>query len=417
MSSAFSIALSALSADTTAISVVGNNLANLNTTGYKDVSLDFHNLMAQSIGTSSTPAQVGMGLGQVGTSTSYVQGTLTTTSGPTDAAIQGEGFFVVQNSANQTLYTRDGSFQVDATGNLVTATGENVQGWTATNGVVNPNGAVGNLSIPLGSTVPAVATTTMSVNVNLNSQVATTDPGASFSAPVQVYDSQGSTHTLTINFTKTGDNAWSYKVTIPAGDLSTGGSTSLATGTMTFDSSGNLKTPAAAADPQSIKITGLADGAADMNIGWNLFGTGGASNITQYAEASSVGAAKQDGAAAGSISNVSLQNGGLLVASYTNGQQLTVGQIALATIPNPESLNSVGNNELQASASTGTITVGAANSGGRGQIVAGSLESSNVDMATEFTKLLTYQRSYQAASRVITTSDQMLQDTENLIHP
>jgi len=411
MSAAFSIALSALQANSTAIDVVGNNLANLNTTGYKDTNVDFETLMAQSLGVGQNSAQVGMGVGSVGTTTDYTQGTITTTSGPMDAAIQGDGFFVVQNAAGQTLYTRDGSFQVNAAGNVETATGENVQGWPAVNGVVNANGAVGNLTVPLGTTVPAVATANMGVTVNLNAQSAV---GATFSAPVQVYDSLGTAHTLSVNFTETAANAWSYTVTIPAADLATGGTPQVGSGTLAFNSSGVLTSPTTA---QTVAITGLADGAAAMNINWNLNNSAGTPTITQYAEASGVGGTTQDGAAAGQITDVSLENGGLLVANYSNGQQTTVGQLALASIPNPESLTSVGDNCLQASASTGAISVGAANSAGRGQVLAGSLESSTVDMATEFTKLLTYERGYQAASRVITTTDQLLQDTMNLIHP
>lgn len=411
---AFSIALSALSADSTAIDVVGNNLANLNTTGYKNTNVNFQDLMSQNIGVGLDPGQVGMGVGQIGTVSGYTQGTIQTTNGPMDAAIEGNGFFVVKNAANQTLYTRDGSFQVDSAGNIVTATGENVQGWSAVNGAVNPNGPVGNLAVPLGATVAATATSTMSLKVNLNSSSAV---GASFSAPIQVFDSQGTSHTLTANFTETSANNWSYAVTIPAADLKAGGTTSLASGTMTFDANGNLSSPAASADPQSVKVAGLVDGAADMSIGWNLFDGGGNSQITQYAEASGVGSTAQNGAAAGQITNVSLENGGVLMANFSNGQQIAVGQVAMASVPNPESLASVGDNNLQASASTGSITVGAASTGGLGQMLAGSLESSTVDIATEFTKLLTYERSYQAASRVITTSDQMLQETVNLIHP
>jgi len=414
---AFTIALSALSADSTAIDVVGNNLANLNTTGYKATNVDFRDLMSQSLGVGANAAQTGMGVAQLGTVSSYTQGTLTTTNGPTDAAIQGDGFFIVKNAANETLYRRDGSFQVDGAGNVVTATGENVQGWSAVNGTVNPSGPIGNLSIPIGTMVPSTATTTMNLKVNLNSQVATTDTGASFCAPIQVFDSQGVSHNLSVNFTKTAANTWNYAMVIPAADLAAGGTTTLASGAMTFDANGNLLSPAAAADPQSVTITGLADGAADMNIDWNLFNSGGSSTITQYAEASSVGSTTQNGATAGQITNVGLQTGGLLVANYSNGQQATIGQIALASIPNPDSLTSVGDNNLQASAATGTISVGAANTGGRGQVVAGALESSNVDMATQFTNLLTYERSYQAASRVITTADQLLQETVNLIHP
>jgi len=411
MSAGFSIALSALQGNSTAIDVVGNNLANLNTTGYKDTNVDFETLMAQNLGVGQNSAQVGMGVSSVGTTTEYTQGTMTTTSGPMDAAIQGDGFFVVQNAAGQTLYTRDGSFQVNAAGNVVTATGENVQGWPAVNGVVNANGAIGNLTVPLGTTVPAVATANMSVTANLNAQSAV---GATFSAPVQVYDSLGTAHTLSVNFTETAANAWNYTVTIPAADLGTGGTTQVANGTLAFNSSGVLTPPTTA---PTVAITGLADGAAAMNINWNLTNAAGTPSITQYSEASGVGGTTQDGSAAGLITDVSLENGGLLVANYSNGQQTTVGQLALASIPNPESLTSAGDNNLAASASTGSISVGAANSGGRGQVLAGSLESSTVDMATEFTKLLTYERGYQAASRVITTSDQLLQDTMSLVHP
>jgi flagellar hook protein FlgE len=414
---AFSIALSSLTANSTAIDVVGNNLANLNTTGYKSTDVSFNDLISQNIGVGTGSSQIGMGVGGVQTTSAYTQGTISNTSGPTDVAIQGDGFFVVKNATNQTLYTRDGSFQVDANGNVVTATGENVQGWAATNGTVNPNGAVTNLVVPLGTTVPANATTAMSLKMNLNSQVATTDPGASFSAPIQVVDSQGASHTLNVNFTKTANNAWSYTVTVPASDLASGGSTSLATGSLTFDGNGNLTSPAAKSDPQPIKLTGLADGASDMTIGWSLYDSSGNSNITQLAEASGVGSTSQNGAAAGQIVNVTMQNGGLLVANFSNGQKTTVGQMALASIPNPESLTATGDNNLEATAATGTVSLGAANTGGRGQIVAGALEASTVDIASQFTKLLTYERSYQAASRIITTSDQLLQETVNLIHP
>jgi flagellar hook protein FlgE len=411
---AFSTALSALQADSTAIDVVGNDLANLNTTGYKATSAQFEDLMSQSMGVAQSGAQVGMGVGQVGTATEYTQGTLTATGGATDAGIQGNGFFVVQNSANQTLYTRDGSFQVNGSGTLTTATGENVQGWPAVNGVVNPNGPTSNLTLPLGTLIPATQTTSMGLTVNLNS---TTASGASFSAPVQVYDSEGTKHTITVDFTNTGANSWSYSVSVPPADLSSGSTTPLATGTLSFDSNGNLTSPLPAASPVAISIPGLADGAADMNVNWNLYNAAGTSSpLTQYNQASGVGGTTQDGFGAGQITSVALQNGGLMVATYSNGQQSTVGQVALASIPNPQSLTSVGDNNLQASVNTGAISTGAAGSGGLGTIVAGSLESSTVDIASEFTHMLSYENSYQAASRVITTADQLLQDTINLVH-
>jgi flagellar hook protein FlgE len=419
MNAAYSTALSGLNADSTAIDIVGNDLANLNTTGYKATEVEFSDLMAEQLGASGASGQLGVGIGQLDAVTSYAQGSIQTTNGATDAAIQGNGFFVVQNQNSQTLYTRDGSFQVNASGQLVDAAGDLVQGWTAANGTVNANGAVGSISVPLGATIPARPTTTMSLDLNLDSVPSTTSSAATFSAPIQVVDSLGATHTLTATFTNTGTNAWSYSLTIPAADLSGGGTSpsTVATGALTFDSSGNLTSPTATSDPQPVAISGLADGAADLAIGWNFYGTSGASSITQYAEASGVSATTQNGYAAGQISHVALQNGGLLVANYSNGQQLTVGQLAVASISNPESLTSAGNNDLALSAATAAPSIGTANSASRGQIVAGSLESSTVDIASEFTNLLTFERSYQANSRIITTADQLVQDTLSLIHP
>lgn len=413
MGTAFNTALSALTADSTAIDVVGNNLANLNTTGFKASAVDFSDLMAQQLGTSSNNGQLGMGVGQISAVQNFAQGSVNNTNGALDAAIQGNGFFVVKDSNNNQLYTRDGSFQLDANGNLLTGTGQNVQGWAATNGVVNTNGAAGNINLPLGSVIAPTPTANMSMGVNLNSGTAV---NGTFSAPIQVYDSLGAAHTLSATFTETAPGAWSFAVTIPQADLTSGGSNSVATGTLAFDSSGNLTDPAATA-PVAIAITGLADGAADLNINWNLYNSQGVPQITQFAQSSALSNPTQDGNAAGQVSQVSIQNNGLIVANYTNGKQVTVGQLALASITNPTSLVQVGNNNLQASATTAQAAIGAAGTGGLGTIQGGALESSNTDMAGEFTHLLTYERSYQAASRVITTDDTLLQETVNLVHP
>jgi flagellar hook protein FlgE len=413
MGTAFSTALSALNADSTAIDVVGNNLANLNTTGFKASTVDFSDVMAQELGAGSGNTQIGLGVLPISTVQDFTQGSITTTGGALDAALQGNGFFVVTDSNNTQLYTRDGSFQLNAAGDLVTATGQNVQGWTGVNGVVNTNGAVGNIVVPEGATIAPSATTTMSLSVNLNSATAA---NGTFAAPIQVYDSLGQAHTLTVTYTETAPNSWSYAVTVPAGDLAAGGNATVATGTLAFDSSGNLTTPAAGA-PVAINVTGLADGAADMSINWNLYNSSGTPALTQYAQASSLSDPVQNGYSAGQVSTVSIQNGGLIVADYTNGQQMTLGQLAVASIANPTSLVQVGDNNLQASAASAQAAIGAAGVGGNGTIQGGALEASNTDMAAEFTQLLSYERSYQAASRVITTSDSLAQETVNLVHP
>jgi len=424
MITAVSTALSGLNADTDAINVIGNDLANLNTTGYKANELEFQDLMAENLNPSGTSGQLGLGVGQVDAVTNYSQGSIQTTNGATDAAIQGNGFFVVSNpTTGQTLYTRDGSFEVNSSGQLTTASGDLVQGWSAVNGVVNTNGAIGNLTMPVGTTIPATATTTMNFGLNLDSSATVGQPDATVTAPIQVYDSQGVAHTLTATFTKTANNAWSYNFTIPAADVGAAGPApvSVANGALTFDQNGNLLTPAFAAGPIPVSISGpaantLADGASSLSINWSLYNTSGTPTISQLAEASSVNSTSQNGYAAGTVSNVALQNGGTVMATYTNGQQIAIGQLALAGIANPQSLSQVGNNNLAVDANTATPVVGAAGTGGRGQIVAGALESSTVDIATEFANLLTFQRSYQANSRVITTADELAQETVNLIH-
>ena len=163
-----------------------------------------------------------------------------------------------------------------------------------------------------------------------------------------------------------------------------------------------------------MKIAGLANGAADMTIDWSLYNAAGKGRLTQFAQTSGLSSSTQDGSAAGQITSISLSDGGLVVARYSNGQQATVGQLAVATVRNPETLKAVGNNNLQATVGYGPPAVGTSGSGGRGKVVGGAIEASTVDIAHEFTELITMQRSYQANSKVITTTDQMLQDTLNM---
>jgi flagellar hook protein FlgE len=276
--------------------------------------------------------------------------------------------------------------------------------------VVNAGGPVANINVPIGAIIPATATTNMSMDVNLDSRAAT---GTVVTAPLEVIDSQGGSHVLTASFTKTDVNKWDYTVTVPAADLKGTGTNSVAKGSLVFDSSGQLTTPAAGADP-SVKIAGLANGAADMTIDWNLYNAAGTGRLTQFAQTSGLSTSTQDGIAAGQISNVSITDGGLVVAKYSNGQQATVAQLAVASVRNPETLQAVGNNNLQATVDTAPPAIGTSDSGGRGKVVGGAIEGSTVDIATEFTNLITMQRSYQANSKVITTSDQMLQDTLNM---
>jgi flagellar hook protein FlgE len=412
--SSFSIALSGLTADSAALDVVGNNLANLNTTGFKDTTVSFYDLLQQSVAGGST--QLGGGVSAPQTEALFSQGSIQTTGGNYDAAINGNGFFIVQDPTGNTLYTRAGNFQLDASGNLVTATGQFVQGWTAQNGVVSTSGPIGNITIPSNALQTPSATQNMSLNVNLNAAGVVGLPSGTFSTSIQVVDSLGVSHTLSVNFTQTAPGTWGYTVNIPGGDLTSGTAgtpSSVATGSLTFDANGNLTTTPAQVP---IAITGLSDGANDMNINWNLATEDGAGTpvITQYAATSAVSASTQDGIPASQVTQVSIANGGAITAQFSNGNQVVVGQLALASVSNPDSLIAVGQNNYEVGADTATPVVGVPNTGTLGTVEGGALEDSTVDIATEFTNLIVYQNSYEANSKVIQTLDEMTQSLLNL---
>lgn len=420
MFTAFSTALSALDATTTAINVVGNNLANMNTTAFKDSDLSFSDLISQASGEGLAQTQVGLGTAQPLTDQDFSQGAVQTGQGALDAAIQGGGFFIAQSPEGDTYYTRDGTFQLDSSGNLLTATGAAVQGWSATNstGTIDTSGPISGIHITSGALSAPVATQNMTVDLNLNS-AATADSSSTFSTPVTVYDSLGTSHTLTVTFQKTDTNTWSYQVSIPGADVTAGTSGTPynipnASGTLTFDTTGQLTSPAAGS-PIDIQIPGLSDGASDMNISWDPYNNG-VGRITQFGEASAASASSQDGTSAAELVSVSISDGGAITAQYSNGVQSTVGQLAMAAISNPGTMIDAGSNQFQLSAATADPSVGTPGTGGRGTVVGEALEASNVDLATQFTNLITYQRSYEANAHVVTTADQLSQDTINLIH-
>jgi flagellar hook protein FlgE len=284
-----------------------------------------------------------------------------------------------------------------------------VQGWTASGGVLNTNGPTGNITVPTGTLTVPIATTASSVSLNLNA-TATAATGT-FSTSLVGYDSLGSSHVITYTFTPSGTpNQWNFSASIPAGDAAT---VTPATGTLTFDTNGNLISPLPTDVPPVIAATGMTDGSSDMNITWNLFGgaNGITPTITQFAQTSATNAVTQNGAASANLASVSLGSGGQVIALYDNGQQVTVGQMAMASIRNPDSLIGAGSNNYLASGTTALPAIGLPGTGGRGLVLGQSVESSNVDMATEFTNLIVYQRSYEAAAHVVTTVDQMSQAT------
>jgi flagellar hook protein FlgE len=416
MSSAYSNALSGLNSNSQAINIVSGNLANLSTAGYKDEQVSFDDLVNESLTGFANSASIS-GSTTVQSNQQFTQGTLETTGNPFDAAIQGGGFFVVNNTSGQQVFTRQGNFQVNSAGDLVTSTGQFVQGWNAVNGTLSTNGATGNIVLPTSLELQPVATTQFSVTANLNANAAVGSADATFSSPITVYDAQGVSHALTVTYTETAPNTWGYSVTIPSTDLTsgTGTSTQLTSGTLTFDGSGNLLTPAAASGAIPIAITGLADGASDMNVTWNIYNAAGSPTLTQYNATSANSAASQNGSAAGQLNSMSIGSNGQIVAQFSNGTSENVAQIALASVLNPGSMQQLDGNSYAVTAQTATPVIGTPSTGARGLITGGSLETSTVDIATEFTNLLEYERGYQANSKVISTEDQVVQQTIALI--
>ncbi|MFL6414956.1 MAG: flagellar hook protein FlgE [Bryobacteraceae bacterium] len=416
MSSAFSIALSSLKAQSDAINTTGNNLANLNTVGFKTSNVDFRDLVASTLGWSSS---AGMGVSRPTTQRSFSQGTITTSDSPWAAAIQGNGFFMLKSAAGQSLYTRNGNFTVSSDGVLSTLSGEKVQGWMASPSGLNTGVAPTDIAIPAGQTLAAQATSKHSFTANLNAAGTAAGSTDHLNVSVPVVDSLGNSHTLTVALTKGATaNTWNYDVTIPGEDLAggtAGTQTSIlsAPGTLTFNTDGTLSTSSGA--PVTLSISGLADGASNMSMNWSLLNSDGTSSITQYAQTSAFSGVTQDGMTAATLNKVAVSDNGQITASFSNGQQKILGQLALATFQNLDSVEAVGNNNYAATGASSTASVGTAMSADRGEIVGGALENSNVDIATQFTNLITYQRGYQASSRVITTEDNMLQDLLQVI--
>jgi len=418
----FSIPLSGLTAEATALSAVANNLANQNTTGYKDTQVLFSDLFYQSLGTtgSGDPIQLGAGA-EVGSMPSmFTQGSVSSTGVPTDVAIQGNGFFVVQDNG-VTSYTRAGNFSVDKNNYLVTADGQQVLGYPANNGVVNTGEALAPLQLGAGTISPPSATTSVQIQTNLDSGATVGGTDGTYSTPLTVYDSLGGKHTLTFTFTKTDANTWSYSLSVPAGDLSAINGTPqtgvLATGTLTFDGSGDLIGPT---DGSGKLVTGidvtathLADGASDMGFTWNLV-SNASPTMTQVASPSGTSTTKQDGTSSGTLSDFSIGSDGVITGSFSNGKTAALGQLALASFANEEGLQRSGDTDYTETLASGQAVIGAPGTAGRGTLSGGSLELSNVDISTEFANLIVAQRAFEANAKAVTTFDTIMSDTINM---
>ncbi|WP_311878754.1 flagellar hook protein FlgE [Microbacterium forte] len=378
--------ISGLRSHQTMLDVTGNNIANVNTAGFKGSSVLFQDSLSQLIGNPGipddevggrNPAQVGLGVQVAGVRTNFAQGSAQATGRGGDLMISGDGFFAVR-SGGETLYTRAGGFSFDPAGKMVTADGSIVQGWSAQDGVVNTGQATGNIVLPLDAVSPARATTEATVTGNLPSTAAT---GDELVRDVTVYDAQGTPSTLSLTFTKT---ATGWDVTEPA---------SGATGSLAFTDG-----------KQAGAGLTLTAGAVSVDLG----------AVTGYAELSTVAVSEQDGAAAGTLKSYSITGDGSIVGTFSNGATQTLGKIAMATFANPEGLEKAGGTSYRASVNSGAVRMGEPGQAGFGSLVSGALEMSNVDLSQEFTNLIVAQRGFQANARIITTSDEVLQELTQL---
>lgn len=412
--SAFSIPLSGLAASSDSLNVIANNLANLNTDGYKDQNVNFADVFnqMQSVSGNGDPIQFGSGVTVGGVTSNYSDGTVSSTGQASNMALQGNGFFVVQDQANgQESFTRDGSFTVNAQGQLSTQQGQLVMGYPSVDGQVSSSSALGPINVTQTSNIPATATSSFQLNTNLD---ASASVGATFSTPLTVYDSLGTSHVLTVQYTNTAANTWSYNVSVPGADVGSASTAqTVASGTLTFDSSGQLTSPSSPIT--GINISGLADGAANMNLTWNLAGSGGASTLTQQDSTSATSATTQNGYGVGVLTGYSVLPDGTVQGQFSNNQTMALGQVAVAGFANPQGLTQLGNNELQATFASGSPVIGQAGAGGNGTITGGAVEESNVSLSTEFANMIVAQQGYEANAKVLTTMDQVSQATIQLI--
>jgi flagellar hook protein FlgE len=405
-----STAISGLRNHQTKLDVVGNNIANVNTVGYKSQSARFQDIFSQTLSGATAPfggrgginpMQVGLGMELSSINTNHSGGAITGTGVETDLAIEGTGFFVVNNGF-QNYYTRDGSFTRDATGVLVNAGGMKLMGWSVgSNGdEIDATQLPGEIYIPLGEEMIAGATSEIVFTGNLDSGAETGGDPCSF--PFYVYDSLGNRHELTVEFTKSGDNEWDYEFYAYDED---GDPDEVGSGTVTFTEDGKYDFDSN--DPDPIDYS-PGNGAFDLEIIPDF------SALTQLADPSSVIAKNQNGFAPGVLTTFNIGETGVITGTYSNGMVREIAQIALASFPNPMGLIKMGSNLYDISSNSGDAHIGFPGTEGRGMLQSRALEMSNVDLANEFTEMITTSRAFQANTRVISTSDEVLVELINI---
>lgn len=402
-------AVSGLRSHQTMMDVVGNNIANVNTYGYKRNQVIFQDVLSQTVKGATTPieelggtnpAQVGLGVTVSGTYQNFGQGFLQVTNRDLDLSIEGDGFFVMEKSGEE-LFTRAGNFFLDADGRMVTSEGGLIQGWAAEiDGSFDPATGLDSIRVPIGDRNPPLITTEVKFGGNLPSQASI---GEMVYAGLEIFDDSGDAIPLNLVYEKTNADEWTVSATYgdPANPIV------LTDNVLTF-AAGEIVTPA---DFDLNIAAGQIPGLGDISL---VIGGPNERRITQFGSATSVTTVTQDGAAAGVLQSIRIGNDGIVQGSYSNGLTQPIARIAIANFSNSEGLERVSGSAWQASSNSGLAQIGTSSTGGRGTIAPGTLEMSNVDLAAEFTSLIQSQRGFQANSRVVTSSDELLQEIVNL---
>ena len=405
----------------TRMDVVGNNIANVNTVGFKGSRVTFAEMMNQTLQGAQAPQgnrgginpqQIGLGVDISSIDTDQTQGSLESTGIGTDLAIDGDGFFRI-NDGQQDLYTRAGNFTVDSNGTLVSSSnGYKVQGWMAdADGNINTNDEVNDLEIPIGDSITGKASTVTRFTGNLDSE---SDAGTTRTTTVEVFDSLGASHTIELELEKldptvsgVGDNEWGVDLVSINGETSGvgpgNGNYLSPNAKLVFDTDGNFVT---GANSLQFNPGGGAAGGQEVELDF--------SRMSQSAGEFSIDGSAEDGYEFGFLDSFGIDNRGIVTGNYTNGINQQIGQVGLANFSNPSGLVKEGETVFRESQNSGEAQFGEATVGGRGAIAPGTLEMSNVDLAEQFTNMIVTQRGFQANSRSITTSDEMLQELTNL---
>ncbi len=418
----FQIGVSGLQAAGSGMGVIGDNIANAGTSGFKSSRAEFQDVLATSLKGISGGDQFGSGVKIAHIKPIMTQGDISRTNSVTDLAITGNGYFVTEAPFGRG-YTRDGSFHFDKEGNLVTGDGYKVMGFAS-----NDDGEIINRIAPVklgNTTIPARATEELKFSMNLDSRaevkqfdITNPDKTSDFSNAVTVYDNVGTARMLTTYYNKIDNNKWEYHGVIEGKDAQGGEEGKLvemANGTLIFSDKGRLQEEIEGTNSFNFN-KGAAQG-QKIKFDWGdsiSEGGNGLDASTQYGSGSTVSRHTQDGATAATLASMSFSDDGILTAVYNNGEDRSVGQIAIGKFENNEALFKVGKNMFKESKNSGQGAIGKPGEAGRGSVLAKSLELSNVDIANEFVNLMTAQRNFQASAKTITTSDQMLQEVLQL---